>query len=95
MFNELLKIVAGDDSISIENEDESYAYFSHVSGLGTKVPKELHGDPQQVAEVIAGERDPEVLHHLTRVVGYYSRVSNWNESKKGELNDRKKGNYAV
>lgn len=33
--------------------------------------------------------------HMTRIVGYYSRVSNWNKSKLGELKDRHKGSYGV
>jgi anaerobic ribonucleoside-triphosphate reductase len=32
---------------------------------------------------------------MTRVVGYFSRVHNWNKSKIGELADRHKGNYSV
>lgn len=32
---------------------------------------------------------------VTRIVGYYSRVSNWNKSKLGELKDRHHGNYSV
>src|SRR5574337_559563 len=32
---------------------------------------------------------------ITRIVGYYSRVTNWNRSKIGELRDRQKGNYGV
>ncbi len=32
---------------------------------------------------------------ITRIVGYFSRVNNWNKSKIGELKDRHKGNYAV
>lgn len=35
------------------------------------------------------------LHGVTRIVGYYSRVSNWNKSKIGELNDRHLGRYSV
>jgi|SRR3990167_2518341 len=35
------------------------------------------------------------VHGVTRIVGYYSRVSNWNRSKIGELRDRQKGNYGV
>ncbi len=30
---------------------------------------------------------------ITRIVGYYSRVQNWNSSKTAELADRRKGNY--
>ena len=32
---------------------------------------------------------------IRRIVGYFSRVDNWNKSKLGELADRQKGNYAV
>ncbi len=35
------------------------------------------------------------LYGVTRIVGYYSRTSNWNKSKLGELRDRHKGNYSV
>lgn len=35
------------------------------------------------------------VYGITRIVGYFSRVDNWNKSKLGELADRKKGNYAV
>jgi len=31
----------------------------------------------------------------TRIVGYYSKVHSWNDSKKAELKDRQRGNYAV
>jgi ribonucleoside-triphosphate reductase len=32
---------------------------------------------------------------MTRIVGYYSRVNNWNKSKLGELKDRRRGNYRL
>jgi hypothetical protein len=35
------------------------------------------------------------VYHITRIVGYYSKVHNWNKSKLGELEDRHQGNYAV
>jgi ribonucleoside-triphosphate reductase len=35
------------------------------------------------------------VYGVTRIVGYYSRISNWNKSKLGELKDRHKGNYSV
>lgn len=30
---------------------------------------------------------------MSRVVGYFSVIENWNESKKAELKRRQKGNY--
>ena len=32
---------------------------------------------------------------ITRIVGYFSRIANWNKSKLGELKDRHRGNYSV
>lgn len=32
---------------------------------------------------------------FSRVVGYYSIIENWNDSKKAELKDRQNGNYGV
>ena len=35
------------------------------------------------------------VYHVARVVGYYSRIENWNKSKLGELEGRHKGEYKV
>jgi len=35
------------------------------------------------------------LTYMSRIVGYYSRINNWNKSKLGELQDRHAGDYAV
>jgi len=32
---------------------------------------------------------------ISRVVGYFSRIDNWNKSKIAELKDRQIGNYKV
>ncbi len=37
----------------------------------------------------------EDIYGVTRVVGYFSRVKNWNRSKLGELAARQRGNYRV
>ncbi len=47
--------------------------------------------PQIYRAVIGGRH----VIHVTRVVGYYSKVENWNPSKKSELADRKKGDYSI
>jgi len=33
------------------------------------------------------------VYGITRIVGYFSRISNWNKSKLGELRDRHRGDY--
>ncbi|MBM4030847.1 MAG: anaerobic ribonucleoside-triphosphate reductase [Planctomycetes bacterium] len=35
------------------------------------------------------------VYGLTRIVGYFSRITNWNKSKIGELRDRHAGRYAL
>lgn len=37
----------------------------------------------------------EDVYGITRIVGYYSKISNWNKNKIGELKDRKIGNYQI
>jgi len=37
----------------------------------------------------------EDVYGITRIVGYFSRINNWNKSKVGELKDRRRGNYKV
>lgn len=32
---------------------------------------------------------------ISRVVGYYSTINNWNPGKKAEFEDRQKGNYKI
>lgn len=44
-------------------------------------------------DLMSGKREPTILQHMTRVVGYYSKIANWNPSKIGELKDRQAGNY--
>jgi len=35
------------------------------------------------------------VYGVTRIVGYYSKITNWNKNKIGELKDRHSGNYRV
>ncbi|MFA5797309.1 MAG: anaerobic ribonucleoside-triphosphate reductase [Candidatus Woesearchaeota archaeon] len=35
------------------------------------------------------------VYGVSRVVGYFSRINNWNKSKKAEFKSRQKGNYEV
>ena len=39
--------------------------------------------------------ESEDVYGVTRIVGYFSRITNWNESKLGELADRHRGNYSL
>lgn len=35
------------------------------------------------------------VSHITRIVGYFSKIENWNQSKRGELKDRHQGKYSI
>jgi ribonucleoside-triphosphate reductase (formate) len=35
------------------------------------------------------------VYGISRVVGYFSRINNWNKSKKAEFKSRQKGDYDV
>ena len=67
------------------------------NGLMTRIPTAAieAADWGILEEVLTGQREPQVLQHMTRVVGYFSRVENWNKSKVGELKDRQKGDYSI
>jgi len=65
--------------------------------LKTRIGLESLADTEweDIRAVLVGEREPITLRHMSRVVGYYSMIENWNKSKIGELEDRQRGNYAV
>ncbi len=42
-----------------------------------------------------GYCNSEDIYGITRIVGYYSKVNNWNKNKIGELKDRKSGKYQI
>ncbi len=35
------------------------------------------------------------VYGMSRVVGYFSKINNWNVSKRAEFKDRQKGDYAL
>lgn len=84
-------INAETNELIVEHLPTGRKFALHVDGLLALES----GQVSDLVYVLLGERDPVVLNHVTRVVGYFSRVSNWNASKVGELRDRQKGNYAV
>ena len=78
-------------------DDELIAVEYLPSHIFTCFPAEVieKADWKLIEDVLTIKRDPQVLYHMTRVVGYYSRVENWNKSKLGELKDRQKGDYEI
>ena len=49
----------------------------------------------ELRDIFTGKREPQCIVQLTRIVGYYSTTNNWNKSKLAELEDRRRGDYAL
>lgn len=77
----------------VEKDDHILINWPEVED---KVKVDLEALPDLNWEQIKGfVYDGRNVSHLTRIVGYYSKVSNWNKSKLGELDDRQRGTYSV
>jgi hypothetical protein len=73
--------------LQILNHDKKLAYVITLEAI-------LKQDLAAVIRALeTGIKNP--LYGVTRIVGYYSRINNWNKSKLGELQDRHVGNYSV
>tara|TARA_Y100000310_G_scaffold236502_1_gene239678 strand:+ start:1174 stop:1593 length:420 start_codon:yes stop_codon:yes gene_type:complete len=53
--------------------------------------EEIENHLNDVLDVLLNGRNDTVCHGITRIVGYYSRITNWNASKVGEQRDRIRG----
>ena len=101
MFFEQVEAHSELEGIGIDGEDKDRrpgVIVRHTkTGLTTRIPITVIEtvDWDVIQEVVTGKREPQVLQHMTRVVGYFSRVENWNKSKVGELKDRQNGNYSI
>lgn len=84
-------------SIEKDGNEGRFAIRHTESRLVTVVPASdvLEVEWPVLEEILTGQREPHVLYHMTRVVGYFSRTENWNKSKLGELADRHAGDYAL
>lgn len=76
-----------DDYLVVLNTKASQKYKISVDSI-------LNYDWPNLKRVLDGG-ESRIIDHITRIVGYYSKTSNWNKSKLGELDDRRKGDYVV
>ncbi len=89
--------LAGEGIDSPEKKSPGCIVKHLKSGLSTRLPLEAieKSDWDIIEEVLTCKREPVALQRMTRVVGYFSRIDNWNKSKLGELKDRHSGTYAL
>ena len=95
---EFMKNVSASEYLEGCGLEEETVIIRHIpSGLLTRIPcSDIEKvDWTTLEEILIGKREPQVLQHMCRVVGYFSRIENWNRSKLGEHSDRTKGNYKL
>jgi len=71
----------------LEKADGKFGVYIGVSVSEIMKIKNFDG-AIEFLRVMRGDRNSIVLHGITRIVGYYSRVNNWNKSKTQELRQR-------
>lgn len=88
MMQSVKDYVAEDDGFKVINHELENAYFVPMREIMKATKDELVAIITSLADGVFQR-----VHGVTRIVGYYSRVNNWNASKIGELRDRRSGNY--
>jgi hypothetical protein len=77
------------------NDEVFVLYRPRERTMAVAVSAILEHDWAELEAVITGRREPQVMTHVTRIVGYYSMVHNWNASARAQLRDRHRGNYVL
>src|SRR5574344_73455 len=93
----LTKIKQNSGEFEVLRETEkTFVVFNKKTEKKYEIKKDVleHADWENLSSVLEG-REPVILDGITRIVGYFSKTSNWNKSKIGELHDRREGNYKV
>jgi hypothetical protein len=89
---------SGSDIIVIENSDVPEEVEGHqITVEVAEIFAKCYNDKttERFLKVVNCEENPIKCFGVTRIVGYYSRVQNWNKSKIGELRDRQEGQYGT
>lgn len=90
-LNELNEFLEKNPAVEWARDDDGNIYLRHnvFDGEHDKIKIEPHAleklDAATLEKVLVGGRNVE---HITRVTGYFSRVSGWNRGKRGELAER-------
>ena len=90
-LDELNAFLEANQEVLWTQDDEGNLYLRH--SVFDKEHEKIKIEPkalekltaEKLEQVLVGGRNVE---HITRVTGYFSRVSGWNKGKRGELMDR-------
>lgn len=92
-LEELNRFLEDHPDVEWARDDDGTLYLRHsvFDGEHEKVriePGALEAiTPARLEQILVGGRNVE---HITRITGYFSRVSGWNKGKKAELSDRER-----
>ena len=92
-IEELNKFLESNPQVSWRQDDEGNLLLRHddFDKENEKVKIEPQAlaklTPQKLEQVLVGGRN---IEHITRITGYFSKVSGWNKGKKAELVDRER-----
>ncbi len=92
------EIVEGKEVLVVENSNINKEIEGHQITVDVSEIFAKGKDEKSIVAFVAvinNDRKSIVCEGVTRIVGYYSRVQNWNKSKIGELRDRLGANYAL
>ncbi|MBU1026293.1 MAG: anaerobic ribonucleoside-triphosphate reductase [Candidatus Margulisbacteria bacterium] len=93
ILEQLNKFLENNPQVQWRQDDEGNLYLRHSQFDGEHEKVKIEPDalakitPEKLEQVLIGGRNVE---HITRVTGYFSRVSGWNKGKRGELMDRQR-----
>uniref|UniRef100_A0A6H1ZUQ2 Uncharacterized protein n=1 Tax=viral metagenome TaxID=1070528 RepID=A0A6H1ZUQ2_9ZZZZ len=80
-------------------DDKIYIVCLHQDNVHTGwelEPDEVFDQTWETLEmVLTSKRHPKILRHISRIVGYFSDMQNWNGSKLREGEARRRGSYSV
>lgn len=104
-LTEFEKLVTSDESLDLvgimdlQSGNPKIVVKHKPTQVKTQIPvaylDKLALEDARLMPILRAEQEPNILIHMTRIVGYFSRSSNWNPSKIGELKDRRKGSYSI
>lgn len=86
------------DIVECEDRARDHVVILHVPterAYALEITSILQAKWSLLVEVLTWRREPRVLTHVARIVGYFSFLQSWNRSKLAELRDRHKGEYAL
>ncbi len=90
-FDELNAFLDKNPSVERAQDDDGNLYLRH--SVFDKPNEKVKIEPGALTKINEKQLEQILVHgrnveHITRVTGYFSRVSGWNKGKRGELVDR-------